>query len=602
MIKNMKNIKIQLLTAISALLLSLTACNDSFLDRTPVTDLNNAAFWTSENDMKVYNNGIYSEVAGNNYPFFRGNATGASESKYLSFMGMEAVSDNFASTDVNLQVWTTIGAGKETIPAGATTTMGNSWRWTFLYRCNFFLENYEKATSVPVEKRNWYAGEVYFWRAWFYFDKVQEYGDVPLITHTLNESSPELYAKQNPRAEVMDQVLADINKAIEYLPENWAATNPDRVTKGTANALKSRIGLFEGTFRKYHGLADGEKFLTAAVTAANEVITSNKYEIYNTEKPNSDYRTLFISLDLRNNKEVILPKLYNLPGLGHAVSANLGGSAQLLAGATKDFVEDFLCNDGKPITLSAVYKGDATIEDFFDNRDPRLGQTVLDPRREAESVGTSTGNLPHLSGMTGAWTSLTGFSYIKNFNKDEASITQSGEVTDFPVLRYAEVLLNYAEAKAELNTLTQADLDKSINKLRDRVNMPHLDLNPPMDPKYAGEGISALLVEIRRERRIELSFENTRYFDLMRWKKGAYLAKPVLGMRLEDADKAAGGRYAGATAATITVDGKKYIDAYAANQALKDRIFKEDKNYLHPVPTNVRAKNPNLVQTPGWTE
>lgn len=139
-----KNIKIII---VLAALLGLSACNDSFMDRTPVTDLNNTAFWKSENDMKVYNNGIYNEVANNSYPFFRGNATGASESKYLSFMGMEAVSDNFASTDVNLQVWANIAAGKEVIPANATTTTGNSWRWGFLYRCNFFLDNYEKATS-----------------------------------------------------------------------------------------------------------------------------------------------------------------------------------------------------------------------------------------------------------------------------------------------------------------------------------------------------------------------------------------------------------------------------------------------------------------------
>ncbi|GHS91430.1 hypothetical protein FACS1894203_2170 [Bacteroidia bacterium] len=596
-----KNIKIII---VLAALLGLSACNDSFMDRTPVTDLNNTAFWKSENDMKVYNNGIYNEVANNSYPFFRGNATGASESKYLSFMGMEAVSDNFASTDVNLQVWANIAAGKEVIPANATTTTGNSWRWGFLYRCNFFLDNYEKATSVPAETRNQYAGEVYFWRAWFYFDKVQEYGNVPLMTHTLNDQSPELYAKQNSREEVMDVVLADIDKAIGFLPDNWPSTHPDRVNKWTAQTLKSKICLYEGTWRKYHGLSDYQRFLTAAAESAGAVISSGKYAIFDTGKPDSDYRTLFTSFDLHGNTEVILPKLYAIPGRGHAVTANLGGSAALFAGATKDFVDDFLCveadNTAKPVALSVAYNDDV-IENIFENRDPRLGQTILDPRREKEMYGTTGSNFPHLNGMPHTWKSPTGYHYVKNFNPVEAGIQNSQEVTDFPVLRYAEVLLNYAEAKAELGNITQTDLDNSINKLRDRVDMPHLDLNPPMDPKYAGEGISALLVEIRRERRIELSFENSRYHDLMRWKKGAYLVKPVLGMRLEDADKAPGGRYAGATCITVEINGKKYIDAYAGNP-LSSRSFEENKNYLHPVPINVRAKNPNLEQTPGWTE
>ncbi|MDR3339945.1 MAG: RagB/SusD family nutrient uptake outer membrane protein [Candidatus Symbiothrix sp.] len=587
-----------------ALLIIGSACNDGFLDRTPVTDLNNADFWKTENDLKVFNNGIYNLAATNTYPFFRGNATGASESKYLSFMGMEAVSDNFASTDANLQVWVNIGSGKEVIPASATTTTGTSWRWEFLYRCNYFLGNYEKATGVAESVRNNYAGETYFWRAWFYFDKVQEYGDVPIITHVLDETSPELFAKQDPRKDVMALVIADIDKAIAYLPTAWPTTNPDRVTKWTALALKSRICLYEGTYRKYHALSDATDYnglLTQAAAAAKEIIDNGPYIIYNTGKPTTDYRTLFTTLDLRSNKEVILPKLYAIPGMGHAVSANLGGTTKMLAGVTKDLVDDFLCTDGKPIALSSLYS-DNTIENVFDNRDPRLAQTALDPRRENEMLGSSYGNFPRFKGMSSiTWETLSGYYYVKNFNKAERDLTGSTEVTDFPVLRYAEVLLNYAEAKAELGAIAQGDLDVSIKLLRDRAGMPNLTLTPEMDPKYASEGLSALLVEIRRERRVELSFENLRYHDLMRWKKGAYLNKPVLGMRLEDADKATGGRYAGATAATVEVDGKKYVNVYAGTTAAT-RSFNENKNYLHPIPTNVRAKNPNLTQTPGWTE
>ena len=590
---------------IATALVGLSACNDSFLDREPITDLNNSKFWKSETDLIVYNNGIYNEMATNNYPYFRGNASGAAESKWASFMGMEAVSDNFATTDGNLNTWLTIGSGKNVIPAGATTTTGNSWRWGFLYRCNFFLENYEKATSVPENVRNQYAGEVYFWRAWFYFDKIQEYGEVPLVLTTLNDKSPELYAAQDDRTTVMTSVLDDIDKAIAFLPESWPPNLPDRVTKTVALALKSRIFLYEGTWRKYHGLPNFEFYLTESVKASTELITgaySNRYRIHNTGNPNSDYRALFTSRNLRTNPEVILPKLYASPGLGHAVVANIVGTSPLFAGATKCFVDDFLINeDGQalPIALSTTFNDDA-IENIFDNRDPRLGQTILDPRREQELAGTNNGYYPQLAGMPYAWKSITGYHYIKNYNPADIGIQGSAELTQFPVLRYAEVLLNHAEAKAELGTITLDDLNLTINRLRDRVNMPRLTtLTPPMDPKYAGEGISSLLVEIRRERRVELSFENSRYHDLMRWKKGTYLNKRVLGMRLEDADKAVGQRYAGTTVTTVEIDGKKYIDVYAG-LSWAVREFNENKNYLYPVPTNVRARNPNLRQTPGW--
>jgi hypothetical protein len=588
---------------------ALSACNDDFLDRTPVTDLNNADFWQTENDLKVYNNGVYDEVATNTYPFFRGNATGASESKIYSFMAMESVSDNFATNEGG--AWITIGAGKEVVPAAATSnSLGASWRWGFLYRCNYFLANYESATGVAEEVRNRYAGEVYFWRAWFYFDKVQEYGNVPIIRGVLNEKSPELFATQDPRKDVIALVIEDIDKAIAYLPETWATDKPDRVNKWTALALKSRICLYEGTYIKYHTLAESGDYsatnlLTQAAAAAKDVMDNGPYEIYkgSTPNPNADYRTLFTSLDLRTNKEVILPKLYAIPGKGHAVSANLGGSTAMSVGLTKDLVDDYLVKENattaKPIALSSVYKDDA-IEDVFDNRDPRLAQTALDPRQENLMLGTSGGNFPHLPGM-GSRQSPTGYHYVKNYNKAESGLQNSQEVTDFPILRYAEVLLNYAEAKAELSP-DQSVLD-AINQLRDRVDMPHLStLTPDMDPKYAAEGISSLLVEIRRERRVELSFENTRYHDLMRWKKGAYLAKPVLGMRLEDADVATGARYESTTAKTVVVNGKKYVNAYADNTDVINRVFNENKNYLHPVPTNVIANNPNLKQTSGWEE
>jgi hypothetical protein len=580
-------------------LLGIYACNDDFMERYPITDLNNEAFWNSENDLKVYNNGIYNTVV--DLRFFAGNEKSASGSKENSFMAVEAVSDNFASTDVNLQKWANISAGLHT--AEVSTTPYSRWTWEVLYRINFFLDNYEKAVNVPEATRNRYAGEALFWRAWFYFDKMQEFGQVPLIQHALNDKSPELYAPQNSREEIASAIIADINKAIEYLPEEWPSNSPDRVNKYTALTLKTRISLFEGTWRKYRNMDGWQNFLSDAASAAEAVMNSGRYEIYNTGKPGSDYRTLFTSLDLHGNKEVIIAKYYDTGKYTHSINGNLVTQGFMI-GVTKDLVDDYLCkeSDGtaKPVTLSSTYKDDA-IEDVFDNRDPRLAQTVLDPRMEEDIIGTSTRQYPKLSGMNGnSWVSLTGYNYIKNYNKNDANGGNS-EITDFPILRYAEILLSYAEAKAELGNITQADLDKSIKLLRDRAGMPNLDLNPPMDPKYAAEGISSLLVEIRRERRVELSFENSRYQDLMRWKKGARLSMPVLGIRIDDADIAENGRYAGASVTRFEVNGKKYLDAYAGTQFARDkRSFNENKHYLFPITTNVMAKNPNLVQTPGW--
>lgn len=596
----MKNIINKLFTL--SLVLFLFACNDAFLDREPTHNLNNVNYWKTANDLKVYNNGIYNEAAGGGYIFLRGNST-SSSSKNMSFMAMEAVTDNFAVTEGDLNGWIKMGAGQAVIPSTIPShSVGANWRWGLLYRCNFFLENYQRAQDVEEALRNNYAGEVFFWRSWFYFDKVQEFGNVPLITRTLNIDSPELFEKQTERKIVMDYVLADIDNAIKNLPEKWIANHTERVTKWTAYALKSRICLFEGTFRKYHGIDGANKFLEEAAKAAKEVINSEVYSIYKEGDVNTNYRKLFTSEDLRKNPEVILPKVYNMPGVGHSLSRNL---TTLMAGATKDFVEDFLCiepdNTAKPIALSSVYN-DENFEDIFKNRDPRLGQTILDPQRETEIYHTSSNMFPRLSGMGSSFQSVTGYHYIKNFSYDDSQRSIGGEINDFPIIRYAEVLLNYAEAKAELGTLTLSDLDISINKIRDRVGMPHMNLMPPMDPKYKDEGISSLLVEIRRERRIELSFENFRYFDLIRWKKGQNLTKQVLGIKVEDKDLEEGGRYFGAKIKLAEVKGKKYVDPYADTPvATEKRKFDEKKNYLHPIAISVLAKNPNLVQTPYWT-
>ena len=595
-----------------AVALSVTACNDSFLDRTPTNDLNDNAFWNTTSDLETYCNGIYNEAASNGtYRFMIGFHSDAYSVKVTGPYSMEAMSDNFATMDGS-QTWASaVAAGIENQPSGNPSYA--SWTWNLLRRINVFMAKYDRIQTDESAKLP-YVGEALFFRAWFYLYMVQNYGDVPLVTIPLETNSPELYGERTPRKEVMAQVLKDINDACTYLPaEEWGA---NRLTKGAALALKARIGLYEGTYRKYHKLGDEAEFLNACVEACEQLMKMG-YEIYDTGNPNKDYTTLFTTDDLSSNKEVIFYRKYAAGLKRHRMC---GYTVNLRNGGTKDFVDDYLCLDAdgvaRPVALSHDYSND-TPEQEFANRDPRLSQTFLAPGNDAakalfEDVNLCKFTFPRLCNMTN-WPTLTGYHAIKYYIREQDKKGFNEETHDYPLFRYAEVLLNYAEAKAELGQCTQDVLDETINVLRDRVDMPHLTVNPEMDPKYAKYGLDALLIEIRRERRVELSFEYLRYQDLMRWAWGDKLKERVLGMRLEDSAFSdprydgnitkAGSSNAGKNPVYVFVaeDGKQYIDAYGGtNYAVERRSFDPAKDYLRPIPSSAIAANPALGQNPGW--
>ncbi len=265
--------------------------------------------------------------------------------------------------------------------------------------------------------------------------------------------------------------------------------------------------------------------------------------------------------------------------------------------ASKSMVEDYLCTDGLPITLSPLYKGDEVFENIFENRDPRLRQSVLHPDDVTYYSWGST--VPMLLGVSGSG-SMTGYQTIKFFNQQINVLGHDG-YTPCIVLRFGEVLLNYAEAKAELGTLTQADLDKSINKLRDRVGMTHMDLNNiPVDPRYTSDAVSPLIVEIRRERRVELFSEGFRYDDLRRWKQGAKLTKKDYGMRWDEANKARFDPQNKCSLKSENYPGTN-INYICPNKSgdFENPVF-EQKHYLWPIPVSARSENPALGQNPGW--
>ena len=322
-----------------------------------------------------------------------------------------------------------------------------------------------------------------------------------------------------------------------------------------------------------------------------------------------DYREMFANettIKLWNNPEVMYWREY-IAGERNTSNHMMQTYWHHFGGGTKSLVDDYLMTDGKPpVTtegVSPLYMGDKNVEDVFQNRDPRMRQTLLYPPDDVVYNYFPELDHPQLLG-TAAWKkTVTGYATVKFFNRVMIDRTW-GEI-DQPavIMRYAEALLNYAEAKAELGTLTQADLDISINKLRDRVNMPHLMLNNvPVDPRYTS--ISPILAEIRRERKIELAFEGFRLYDLFRWKWGHLLREPDLGIRF-DADAKI--RYKIAVSSTrtsivqdpITGAMNEYIDVYKGS-SYANPVFDDNKHYLWPLPLDVLTQNPALKQNPGW--
>ena len=567
-----------------------SSCKKDLLELYPIDAASNGTFWNTENDLAVYNNGLYSFTSDNdNVPILWGHSTGNNNE---SILFQDAYTDNMAST---VGYFAAIRAGTFLVPAAASGQLFGYKGWNFVRAINVGLENYDKA-KIPQVNKDKYIGEARLFRGWFYAEKVQKFGDVPWIERSLNIDAPELYAPRMSRDSAMDKILADLNFASTKLPDSWGDGNaPGRINRWGALLVKARVCLFEGTWRKYRGLSNPEKWLTEAAKATKELIDKGPYSLHQTGDVNNDYVSFQRALTLAGNKEVMYWRKYLTGVLNNNVQASY---ARTTFGSTKSFVEDFLCTDGLPIALSPLYKGDSIIENSFINRDPRLRQCILHPA-DSKMLGYDTANkYPRFPGMpAGLMTANGGYHIIKHFNpKYIGQAFNTGE-TPAIILRLGEGLLIYAEAQAELGLLTQADLDLSINKLRTRAGMPKITLSAiPADPNYASDGLSPIIVEIRRERRVELFNEGFRYNDLKRWKQGKKLEIPTYGVQW---NAAAIARYVGSKVQTTVVNGKTYIDVYKGTSYAVP-VFDESKHYQWPIPLSSLAENPNIKQNPGW--
>lgn len=571
------------------------SCNDEFLERTPLDQISNASFWNTENDLAVYNNYFYHLNQDDaKLPILMGHDVGFDSHRH-SYLHMDGFSDNTAPRHSRHNNYQKVRAGKHSVPS---SPFWYGYRgWDFLRALNVGIANYDKA-DVSAAVKGHYSGEARLFRAWFYANKISYFGKAQWVDKEVTTADEDiLTGKRDDRDLVMGKVLEDLNFATTNMYENAAG----KLTRSAALLVKSRICLFEGTWRKYHGLSGADTWLTEAASAAKELIDSGKHSLH-IGASGQEYNELHRTENLDGNSEVIFFHRYER-GIrtNHVQSYHRGYNG----GATKSMVEDYLCDDGLPISLSPKYNGDTSYTDIFENRDPRLRQTILHPDDQAiyrygnHDFGVYT--YPRIQGMAGGQRIYTGYHIIKVFNVGSSYASYNSSVTPGISLRYAEALLNYAEAKAELGggTISQADLDISINKLRDRVGMPHLDANPPMDPKYANDGITAVLAEIRRERRVELFMEGFRYDDLRRWKQGKKLENKDYGIRWDDANKSVIDPDGKATVQSGEVDGVPYLEIYKGTD-YETPVFDESKHYLWPIPSDVRSQNPNIEQNPGW--
>ena len=578
----------------------LTGCD--LLDTKPLSQISQTDYFKNETDLQLFSNPFYNNLLDKN-PY-------------------DDQSDLIVCQTLSNEM---LGGNKRTVPPS-----GGGWTWTDLRRMNTLLEYSSQCPDEDVVTK--YNALTRFFRAFFYFEKVKRFGDVPWYDVQLGSADEALYKPRDSRELIMTKMIEDVDFAINELTSDVSTY---RVNRWAALALKAQFCLYEGTYRKYHNVNleghDYAYYLDLAAKAAKELIDDGPYKLYKTGNPEKDYLTLFAQENASQDEYILAIKFDYGLDIYHNATAFTLVPTQGRPGYTRKFINMYLMKDGTAFTDRTDGWQEMSFIDEVKDRDPRLAQSIRTPGYTR--IGQTEVLAPDLG------TSVTGYQPIKFVQDPTASGGQvdrnDRSTCDIPVYRYAEVLLNYAEAKAELGTLTQADLDISVNEIRDRVGMPDLDMtkanaNPDRylsSEEYGFTNVNGtnkgVILEIRRERAIELMQEGFRFDDLVRWKAGYCIDQPITGMYFKgpgEYDLSGDGKtdlilYAEGTAkpdagtgvmvyqigAEITLsDGNWGYLSYHKN--VERTKFNEERDYLYPIPTNDRSLNKNLTQNPGWAD
>ena len=600
----------------SVVALGIAGCSD-FLDRPSLTTMNDGNYWTSENNLRLFANGFYTN-------YFVGYNSSFTED-YASLRGYYFC-DDLVSSGKQGGFETQAPASRVSTSEAATwlqTYNGPTWDFAWVRKSNLFLERIESMKTgaiitTPVYQH--WSAVARFFRGYEYSRLVSVFGNVPYFDHVVGDSEKDLmYKDRDDRAVVMDKVYDDF----VYVLDNMRLTDGDTqyLNKYIAAGFISRFMLFEGTWQKYqaNNTAKAQKYLDLAVKAANIVMASGRYSF------TSDFRSLFGSESLTSNKEVIMYRTYDAAiGVTHSVASYSNLYEAQSAGPNLKLAKAFICNDGKPYKLSTVPNATVLdIKDIVATRDPRFEATFWDaPKKESGSLLYACKFIDRV-GVTyypGPYPAIYGSSTNTN---------------DAPIMRLAEVVLNWIEAKAELATLggtavTQADIDASINAIRSR----------PLDAKAISKGIKktaaltlaslpddpdrdadvpVLIWEIRRERRMEFVFEHSRLLDIKRWKKINYMANTdpdnMLGLWTNFqtefpewlvAAKVGKLKVKKADGTIVTYTGTNAVDmvGYYVPENVSNRDAFTDKVYLAPIGntqiSEYLGKGYKLTQTAGW--
>lgn len=539
------------------LLTTLMSCED-YLEKYPLDAPSSSTFPKSKDELIIAINGAYNAL------YYQPSSYMQAELYYEGGTDINFIRGGFANMDA-------VTMGNSTPQTGIYSSAWNRY-YSAIQRSNFILENMESAReNIDASTCDLVEAQAKFLRAWNYMYLTEFYGDVPLITTSL--SLEEAQTPRSPKSQIVELMLSDLDFAASKLPESYSSADKGRATKGAALALKARIALYNAKY-------------SDAAAAAQQVMGLG-YKLH------SNYGDLF-QLAGNNSEEIIFQLSYHLDvrkNTDAVIMNSRKGSGWSVSVPTQWLVDSYLCTDGKSIDKSSLYDP----ANPFENRDSRLKQSIVVPQTwvagylfETHPDSTTTiynGVRVNNLEVTNPYATFTGYLWRKNNDETQFTAPYNGSAMPFKLIRYAEVLLTYAEAKIELNQIDQSVLD-AINLVRQRAQMPDVE---------AGLSQAEMRKIIRNERKVELAGEGWRTFDIRRWKIAEHVLKGNLpGRKYKD-------YWFNPGIPTINEYGHPvYANQDQVFKVIQVRSFNPSRDYLWPIPQKEMDINSQLEQNPGY--